>query len=62
MNKVKFRVYSSDSVKTLCERAEKAIEILEEKENRSVMRTLWDGLTKKPVIGKRKNNDKHKAT
>ena len=52
--RMKFRLYSSDSVKTLCEKAEKSIERLEEKENRSVMRTLWDGLTKKPVIGKRK--------
>jgi hypothetical protein len=48
----KITIYSSKSMKNLCERLEKIADKIEEKENRSMVRTAWNFVSKKPVIGK----------
>ena len=60
MKKVKVMVVSGETVKNMLETNVRTLEQIariadriEEKENRSMAKALWDGLTKKPVWGKR---------
>lgn len=48
----KITIYSSKSMKDLCERMEKIADKIEEKENRSMAKSAWNFVSKKPVIGK----------
>ena len=50
--KKKITIYSSKSIKNLCDRMERIVERAEEKENRSMAKSVLNFVTKKPVIGK----------
>ena len=50
--KNKMTIYSSKSMKDLCERMERLVDRIEEKENRSMARSTWNFMSKKPIIGK----------
>jgi hypothetical protein len=55
----KITVYSSESIKETHDRLKILTDKLEERENRSMGRSLWNMLTKKPVIGKPKGVKKN---
>ncbi len=48
----KITLYSSDSIKALCDRMERIVDRAEEKENRSMSRAAWTFVSKKPIVGK----------
>ena len=48
----KITIYSSKNMQDLCARIESIADKMEERENRSMVRSMWNILTKKPVIGK----------
>ena len=48
----KITIYSSKSMKDLCERMERIADKIEEKENRSMTRSAWNFVSKKPIVGK----------
>ena len=50
----KITIYSSESVKNTHDRLKKLVDKIEEKENRSIMRSLWNILAEKPFIGKKR--------
>ena len=50
--KKKITIYSNKSMKDLCDRMECIVERAEEKENRSMAKSVLNFVTKKPVIGK----------
>jgi len=59
IGKVKMTLTSGEGMKSILEESKQVLgqikhmaDKMEEKENRSMMRALWIGLTKKPVIGK----------
>lgn len=56
----KIIVYSSESMKQTHDRLKILADKMEERENRSMVRSMWNILTKKPVIGKprEKKNEK----
>ena len=50
--KKKITVYSGEGIRATHDRLKILTDKLEERENRSMMRSLWNILTKKPVVGK----------
>ncbi len=48
----KITIYSSKIMKDLCDRMERITDKIEEKENRSMTRSAWNFISKKPVVGK----------
>jgi ABC-type phosphonate transport system ATPase subunit len=55
IGKAKMTLVSGKSMGDILKQMERVADRLEEKENRSMMRSMWDFVAKKPVIGKRKN-------
>ena len=56
MKKSKVTIVSGKSLKDALEQMQRVADKLEERENRSMVRSMWDFVAKKPVIGKRKND------
>ena len=56
IGKVKMTLASGKSMKDILTQMQRVADGLEEKENRSMVRAMWDFVAKKPVIGKRKND------
>jgi len=48
----KITIYSSKSMKDLCDRMGKIADRIEAKENQSMVRAMWNIASKKPIIGK----------
>ena len=56
IGKSKMTLVSSKSMGDMLEKMERIVDNLDEKENRSMVRAVWDFVAKKPVIGKRKSD------
>ena len=56
--KKKMTVYSGEGIKETHDRLKVLTDKLEERENRSMVRSMWNFLTKKPVIGKARGKKK----
>ena len=56
----KIIIYSGESMKETHDRLKKLADKMEGREDRSMVRSMWNVLTKKPVIGKprEKKNEK----
>lgn len=54
----KIIVYSGESMKETHDRLKILSDKMEERENRSMVRSMWNIFTKKPVIGKPKEKKK----
>lgn len=56
MKKAKVTIASGKSLQDTLAQIQRVADKLEERENRSMVRAMWDFVAKKPVIGKRKND------
>ena len=54
----KIIVYSGESMKETHDRLKQLADKIEERENRSMVRSMWNILTKKPVVGKPREKKK----
>lgn len=54
IGKTKMTLVSGKSMGDILKQMERVADKLEEKENRSMARSVWDFIAKKPVVGKRK--------
>lgn len=56
IGKAKMTLISGKSMGDMLEKMDKIVNKMEERENRSMVRAVWDFVAKKPVIGKRKSD------